>query len=74
MRKHIGFKEAAANVASKEHLPMKNAAAIIAAGAMKASSGAKQANPALNKVAAAQHGAFRKKAQTAMNAARKASY
>lgn len=51
MKKHPGFKGAAASVARKEGIPMKNADAIIAAGARKASPAAKRANPRLNRVA-----------------------
>lgn len=48
--KHPGFEGAAQSVAAKEHLPMKNAEAIIAAGAHKASAAAKAKNPNLKRV------------------------
>lgn len=70
----MSFKSASASVARKEGIPMRNAQAIIAAGAMHASAKAKKVNPALNKVTAAQHGAYRHKAEKAMDKARKASY
>jgi hypothetical protein len=50
MAKGMGFKAAAKSVAAKEGLPMKNASAIIAAGARNASKKAKRANPNLKKV------------------------
>lgn len=48
----MGFKAAAASVQRKEGVSKQAAAAIIAAGARKASPAAKRANPALKKVAA----------------------
>lgn len=50
MPKGMGFKAAAKSVAKKQGIPMKNASAIIAAGARKASPAAKKANPNLKKV------------------------
>lgn len=50
MNAHPGFQAVAQKVASKENIPMKNARAIIAAGARNASAKAKRANPALKKV------------------------
>jgi hypothetical protein len=52
MKEHkgMGFRAAAASVAKKEGLPMERANAIIAAGARKASPGAKKRNPNLKKV------------------------
>lgn len=49
--KGMGFNKAAKNISAKEGLPMKNAKAILAAGARKASPAAKKANPNLKKVA-----------------------
>lgn len=46
----MGFKKAAASIAKKQGIPMKNAGAILAAGARKASAKAKAANPNLKKV------------------------
>ena len=53
MKEHkgMGFRAAAQSVAKKEGIPAKNAAAIIAAGARKASPAAKKRNPNLKKVA-----------------------
>lgn len=48
--KGMGFKAAQKQISQKEGLPMKNAGAILAAGARKASSAAKRANPNLKKV------------------------
>lgn len=48
--KGMGFKAAAAKVAKKGKMPMKQAQAVIAAGARKASPAAKKANPNLEKV------------------------
>jgi hypothetical protein len=48
--KHPGFKAAAKQIASKEAIPDKAAAAILASAARKASPAAKQANPKLKKV------------------------
>jgi hypothetical protein len=47
---HPGFKAAEAQIARKQHIPMQNAGAILAAGARKASPAAKKANPNLRKV------------------------
>lgn len=74
MAGHMGFKAAAASVAKSEGIPMRNAQAVIAAGAMKASPAAKKANPRLNRVANAQDGAYRAKAKKALAAADKARY
>lgn len=49
-KKGMGFKAAAASVASKEGVSKERASAIIAAGARKASPAAKKANPNLKKV------------------------
>lgn len=49
-KKGMGFKAAAASVAKNEGVPVKNAQAIIAAGARKASPAAKKSNPRLKKV------------------------
>ena len=46
----MGFKAAAKSIATKQGLPIKNASAILAAGARKASPAAKKANPNLKKV------------------------
>lgn len=51
-KKGMGFKAAASSVAQKQGIPKKQAQAIIAAGARKASPAAKKANPNLKKVAA----------------------
>jgi hypothetical protein len=48
--KGMGFKAAAKSVAKKQGIPMKNASAIIAAGARKASPAAVKKNPNLKKV------------------------
>jgi hypothetical protein len=50
--KGMGFKAAAGSVAKKQGIPAKQANAIIAAGARKASPAAKKANPNLKKVTA----------------------
>jgi hypothetical protein len=50
MAKGMGFKAAQKSIAKKQGLPMKNAGAILAAGARKASPAAKKANPNLKKV------------------------
>lgn len=47
---HPGFKAVQAQIAKKQGIPMKNAGAILAAGARKASPAAKKANPRLMKV------------------------
>lgn len=49
-KKGMGFKAAAKSIASKQGLSMERASAILAAGARKASTKAKQANPNLKKV------------------------
>ena len=49
--KGMGFAKAAATVAKKQGVSSKRARAIIAAGAQKASTKAKKANPNLKKVA-----------------------
>lgn len=49
-KKGMGFKAAAKQVARKQGIPIKNARAIIAAGARKASPAAKRKNPNLKKV------------------------
>jgi hypothetical protein len=46
----MGFAKAQANIAKRQGIPMKNAGAILAAGARKASAKAKAANPNLKKV------------------------
>lgn len=46
----MGFKKAQSSIAKKQGIPMKNAGAILAAGARKASAKAKSANPNLKKV------------------------
>ena len=50
MAEHMGFKAAQKKIAKKQGIPMKNAGAILAAGARKASPAAKKANPNLAKV------------------------
>lgn len=50
MAKGMGFKAAAKNVANKEGMSMKDAGAVIASGARKASAKAKAKNPNLLKV------------------------
>jgi hypothetical protein len=49
-KKGMGFKAAQKSIAKKQGIPMKNAGAILAAGARKASPAAKKANPNLKKV------------------------
>jgi hypothetical protein len=49
-KKGMGFKAGAKAIATKQGIPLKNASAILAAGARKASPSAKRANPNLNKV------------------------
>lgn len=49
-KKGMGFAKAAVSIAKKQGIPVKNAGAILAAGARKASSKAKMANPNLKKV------------------------
>lgn len=48
--KHPGFKAVAAKIASKGHIGLVNAGAILAASSRGASAGAKKANPRLKKV------------------------
>jgi len=50
MAKGMGFKAAQKSIAKKQGVPMKNAGAILAAGARKASPAAIKANPNLKKV------------------------
>ena len=50
MAKGMGFKAAQKSIAKKQGIPMKNAGAILAAGARKASPAAKKANPNLKEV------------------------
>ena len=50
MAKGMGFKAAQKSIAKKQGIPMKNAGAILAAGARKATPAAKKANPNLAKV------------------------
>ena len=50
MPKGMGFKAAQKSIAKKQGIPMKNAGAILAAGARGASASAKKANPNLKKV------------------------
>lgn len=45
-----GFKNVQKSIAKKQGIPLKNAGAILAAGARKASPAAKKKNPALKKV------------------------
>lgn len=47
---HPGFKKAASGIAAKQNIPIKNARAILAAGARNASAAAKRKNPNLKKV------------------------
>lgn len=49
-KKHPGFKAAEKSIAKKEGIPEKNAGAILASAARKASPAAKKANPNLKKV------------------------
>ena len=50
-KKGMGFAAAQKSIAKKQGIPMKNAGAILAAGARNASPAAKKANPNLKKVA-----------------------
>ena len=50
MKKHPGFKKVAAKIAKKNHVPMKNAKAILAAASRRASKKAKRKNPRLKRV------------------------
>ena len=56
MPKGMGFQAAQKSIAKKQGIPMKNAGAILAAGARKASPAAKKANPNLKKVMPAKKG------------------
>ena len=47
---HPGFKTAQRRIASREHVSMKRAGAILAAGARRASPAAKAKNPRLRRV------------------------
>lgn len=58
--KGMGFQAAAKSVAKKSGMPAKQAKAVIAAGARKASPAAKKANPALKKVGAKKANPFAK--------------
>jgi len=49
-KKGMGFKAAAESISKKQGIPLKNASAILASGARKASPTAKKANPSLKKV------------------------
>jgi hypothetical protein len=49
-KKGMGFKAAQKSIAKKQGIPMKNAGAILAAGARKASPAAVKKNPNLKKV------------------------
>jgi hypothetical protein len=55
-KKGMGFAAAQSAIAKKQGIPMKNAGAILAAGARKASPAAKKANPNLKKVLPAKKG------------------
>ncbi|WP_196595712.1 hypothetical protein [Pectinatus frisingensis] len=50
MKKHMGFKNAAKSIAKRQHVPLKQANAELAAGTRRASAKAKQANPRLKRV------------------------
>ena len=50
MKSHPGFKSVQKSIARKEHIPMKNAGAILANASRNASKVAKKANPNLKKV------------------------
>ena len=49
-KKGMGFKAGAKAIAAKQGIPLKNASAILAAGARKSSAKAKAANPNLKNV------------------------
>jgi len=49
-RKRRGFKAVQTDIAHREHIPMKNAGAILAASSRRASPAAKRRNPRLNRV------------------------
>ena len=55
-KKGMGFKAAQTQIAKKQGIPMKNAGAILAAGARKASTKAVKANPNLKKVSGVKKG------------------
>lgn len=55
-KKGMGFKKAQEQIAKKQGIPMKNAGAILAAGARKASKKAVKANPNLKKVSGVKKG------------------
>jgi hypothetical protein len=50
MPKHPGFKKVAMSIAMKEHMPMKEASAILANASRKASPAAKRRNSRLKRV------------------------
>jgi len=50
MKAHPGFKAVAAKMAMKQHMPMKQAQAMLAASTRKASPAAKKKNPNLKRV------------------------
>lgn len=62
-KKGMGFKAAAKSVAKKQGISQREANAIIAAGARKASPAAKKRNPNLLKVSKRQRGAVASKRQ-----------
>jgi hypothetical protein len=55
-KKGMGFAKAQKSIAKKQGIPMKNAGAILAAGARGASAAAKKANPNLKKVMGSKKG------------------
>jgi hypothetical protein len=55
-KKGMGFAAAQKSIAKKQGIPMKNAGAILAAGARGASAAAKKANPNLKKVMGSKKG------------------
>ena len=55
------FQNKARGISQKQHIPMKNAQAILAAGARNASPAAKRANPNLNKVKGSSRGSHTRK-------------
>lgn len=56
MAKGMGFKAAQKAISKEQGVPMKNAGAILAAGARKASSAAVKKNPNLKKVSGVKKG------------------
>jgi hypothetical protein len=48
--KHIGFKKAARSISAKEHIPMKNANAILASASRGASENARHRNKYIDRV------------------------